>query len=384
MEQTQDRFCILAHSGLCIESSGRFKPCCNYSTWLDSRDAYNTEPSELSRHPEFKLIRRQLSQGLAHKGCQRCWDDEANGLTSLRQSSNEKYREQYESLEPQIRIGDLGFGNTCNAACTTCESSSSQMWSELDQHLQSHPGNKYQRDPHKPIKRKLNWSISSLGRLMHLYHGQNEVLASPDFLPFLEQLERVSSLGEKTILISTNGSIWPPQKVLDLLKRFKSCHIQISIDALGAENDYIRYPLKWSTVETVTRRWIDFTQAKNMKISMRTTVSIYNILSLGDLRDWWNQCSGHQRMSLGFCWFPHYLSASVFAGTLSEQLKRVSNEFPEVAKLMHNPTDDQALAELFWSFTNTVDEFRGLSFRETFPTLFGLLSKSQKGALCTI
>lgn len=374
-----NQYCVLAHSGICIEGTGRFKPCCKYESWIDSQNAYQTNPEQLINHPVFLKIRDELSQGIQHKGCQRCWDDESNGLKSLRQSSNEKYQKLYENTEPKVRIGDFGFGNTCNAACITCESSSSHLWSNLDEHLSGVEHNKFHRLHFKPIKNTLNWDEEALNDLDHLIHGQNEVLASADFLKFLEDFSQKSELNQKTILISTNGSIWPRPEILSILESFKNCHIQISIDSLGVENDYIRYPLKWSQVEAITKQWVEWATPRKIKVTMRATVSIFNVLSLPRLKSWWDELSQGRRMSVGFCWFPQYLNPQIFGKTLFHKIEEIQKEIPELKKLTHNVSDDLKMQKLFWDFINEVDHFRKLSFRQTFPDLYKILMHDEGG-----
>jgi hypothetical protein len=51
------------------------------------------------------------------------------------------------------------------------------------------------------------------------------------------------------LVLSTNMTFFPSEKLRENLGRFKEVDIGCSIDAVGERNDYIRFPSKWRAVE---------------------------------------------------------------------------------------------------------------------------------------
>jgi hypothetical protein len=368
-------FCALAFGGLCLEAGGRSKPCCKYSKWDNSLNATQVSLTELLRSPQQEELRRDLLEGIKHQGCQRCWDDEKNGIKSLRQQSNEKFNSFIDPDDLKVRVLDFGFGNTCNAACIMCESSSSSLWSEEDIELYQIGNNKFDRNPFPITNDKFDWNSQELKDLKHIIHAQNEVLAAKEFPLFLKTLDDVSNLSEKTMLISTNGSIWPTDRVLKQLSQLKNLHVQISVDAFGDKNDYIRFPLKWKQIVETTQKWVDFCEDNNFTLTARCTISILNCIYLEELLDWWQKTTNNRRLSFGYSWYPHYLSPKLFSDILMPELSKSFKRIPELKKVLGQssqpiPKDKQ----LFFEYIGWMDKKRKLSFSKTFPELYSIIS----------
>lgn len=368
-------FCVLPFVGLCIEAGGRFKPCCKYQSWDSSLDATQANLTQLMESQSFEKIRQEMLNGKKHEGCRRCWQDEEAGITSFRQSSNEQHKDLLDGFTPTAKVIDFGFGNTCNAACITCESSSSRKWSEEDKMLTEVESNKFQRLYFPPVEDQFHWSLEDYKNIKQITHTQNEVFASSEFPKFLENLQKNSNLSEKSILISTNASIWPDEKVLEQLKEFKKCQIQLSIDGLNEHNEYIRYPLKWEKVSSIVEKWVDFSDKTKIQLTARCTVSIYNVLYLKKLSDWWREISQGRNMSFGYCWYPSYLNPSIFFDKLWPHLKDQVDQFPILRKVEKPIKDIEKEKSLFWDFTERMDSNRKLKFKSTFRELNEIIGK---------
>ena len=84
---------------------------------------------------------------------------------------------------------------------------------------------------------------------------------------------------------STNCTIPISSKTLSLWKHFKFVDVQLSIDAVEEQNDYIRYPSKWETI-TKFIDFIDKETPENIGGGIFSTVSITNVYYLPELMDW--------------------------------------------------------------------------------------------------
>ncbi|MCJ8277121.1 MAG: twitch domain-containing radical SAM protein [Bdellovibrionales bacterium] len=361
-------FCVLPFIGTCIEAGGRYKPCCKYQSWQSDKDAREVSLEELAQSPVYQKIRKDMLSDEFHSGCQRCWDDEKAGIPSLRIQSNEEHGALYTE-DAKIKVVDFGFGNTCNAACIMCESSSSVKWTKFDEELSKIEGNPFSRKSYPKTLDQFNWSDEDLKSIEHIINAQNEVFASTEFKNFLVKIDETSDIEKKSIMISTNGSIWPDETIIEKLKRFKKCQIQISIDGLEGVNEYIRHPLKWDIVESLTKKWIALSEESNIKVTARCTISVYNMFNIIELKKWWDEVSLGRNMSFGHTWFPHYLSPLVFKNEAENEWEKQVKDIPAFKKLLNTKKNYQDLKPLFWDFTEKMDKMRETNMAQQLPEL---------------
>jgi MoaA/NifB/PqqE/SkfB family radical SAM enzyme len=85
-----------------------------------------------------------------------------------------------------------------------------------------------------------------------------------------------------TLMLSTNGTILPDETWTKIFKKFKRTKVNVSIDAYGDDNHYIRYPADWKRI----LKTIDYLQTHGIKFIITTVVSNLNILLLDKLMKW--------------------------------------------------------------------------------------------------
>ena len=85
-----------------------------------------------------------------------------------------------------------------------------------------------------------------------------------------------------TLKIQTNGTIFPDDIWINIFKKFKNTKVNISVDAYGNDNHYIRHPSQWEDIcET-----LNFFKDNNIKFIINTVLSNLNLLVLPKLLDW--------------------------------------------------------------------------------------------------
>ena len=85
-----------------------------------------------------------------------------------------------------------------------------------------------------------------------------------------------------TLKIQTNGTILPDPAWTNIFKKFKNTKINVSIDAYGDDNTYVRYPSDWQKI----LKTIEYLKEQNIKFIINTVVSNINILVLDKLLAW--------------------------------------------------------------------------------------------------
>ena len=127
----QDNFCVMPFVHAFV-TPDLISPCCAYTKpiKLNSKQQYWTSA-------QLKTIQQNMMDNVRDDGCGICWKKEDRGYSSLRQHSNEIYKDLIEKsksnkIADQPYYLDLRLGNLCNLKCRMCISEwSSQIAGEI-------------------------------------------------------------------------------------------------------------------------------------------------------------------------------------------------------------------------------------------------------------
>lgn len=244
--------------------------------------------------------------------CQRCISDEESGVNSRRQIENNKNMFSIHdalqltnsdgSLNSQItKTLDLRFGNTCNLSCRMCSPAASSGWyseyyetrfkrfTDGDEKHELIRNSKNQVHLKKDIYGWVNdskvWDdlILNIRDIRELHFSGGEPFLIIEHYKLLEQIIESGRADQVSLDYNSNITILP-KRLLELWKSFKSVSIGASVDAIGALNNYIRYPSDFSIIE----KHLDQLDAsdRNIHVWLSTTVQALNIFALTDLYKW--------------------------------------------------------------------------------------------------
>jgi len=385
-------FCPLPWVFLAVRNNGDFRVCCQAKVsgtsgllrQTDGRpaNAGQDTPREARNLPLMKEIRRQMLQGERPPSCVRCQREEESGLRSRRMFENEHWSSAI-SLESAREVTaddgtidpvalpvlsyDLRFGNKCNLKCRMCGPEDSDAWvkdyaSLWGQPFSGDPGfNWFERG--EPFWSELS---QNLQHVRHLHIVGGEPLMLKKHYQLLEEIVAQGHSGHITLEYDTNLTILP-DRILELWKHFQLVRVGVSLDGVGALNEYIRHPSRWSEIEKNLHR---LDQAPgNINAWISTTVQIYNIFSLPELVTWRMQ-SRFQRLNRSRrkplisshpLHRPYYFNLQALPERLkrqaTEKLRQYKNEFPAIAAAYPHPNVslselELALDRLFEGYIN--------------------------------
>ena len=205
-----------------------FRPCCMFND-------YNVEHTSVQDYLDSDLLKKTQTQMYSSLpgACSSCVRQEAQGQTSLRQHYNNKFKD----LNGIAQLETFP-SNVCNLRCFMCsESFSTSLAAE---------------------RKQLGWLDS--------YHEIDNAGATMDAILDLPNLSIVSFIGGEFFLakrnveilelvaqrklgirLVTNATILLPQHIA-VLKRIKDIQLQISIDGINENYEFMRYPGKWADV----------------------------------------------------------------------------------------------------------------------------------------
>jgi sulfatase maturation enzyme AslB (radical SAM superfamily) len=290
--------------------------------------------------------------------CSKCWDLENKGLVSDRIIKNNAFDfyadKQIDFIEQDCRSGNyspqiikLYTSNLCNSACVTCGPSASSSWQSLKripivkQEIPDHRLNSIEWDRIK--------MLSFVGG-EPLYEKKN-----------LKILEKVANVGNTNCFISivTNGSVGLTNSQQELFKKFKNLNICISIDGIGKQFEYIRYPQKWDTVSANIQQYREM----NISLSVSFTISNLNILYYDSITNWFR--SQNLDYNHNVVTFPSYFNIEVLPPNIKKNLP-----------LIIDPNNFNK--KLFAKFIKEIeeqDQIKGINIRDYLPELSKVIDK---------
>jgi sulfatase maturation enzyme AslB (radical SAM superfamily) len=265
-------FCPHAWNTLSV-IPGQFAPCC----WFMFHWEIPEGETDLLNSPQLAELRRKMLAGEKIPQCRQCDKNEELGIESKRQNAIKKFG----SSVPEIKLKelDVAFDNICNLKCRGCTSSNSHLWKKDEELI-------YGKSIAK-TKYIENDLIFDLTEIEAIEISGGEPLLSPRFKPFFNKIR--DTLETKSLSIVTNGTILLEDDVIQDLKRCKFFGLAISIDGLKDTHNYFRSGNVYDTIiKNLDTYYKEFSECKNVKLEIITTVNIYNLHELNEMKKQFN------------------------------------------------------------------------------------------------
>ena len=142
-----DNFCVMPFIHAFVTSNA-IGPCCAYIKNPNLNSVKTYWKSE-----QLKNIQQNMLNNVRDNGCEICWKKEDRGFSSLRQHSNQIYKEHIDNIKNNLEIKnpfylDLRLGNLCNLKCRMCVSDWS---SQIAEEILSNPNEDWDDRPSQKI-----------------------------------------------------------------------------------------------------------------------------------------------------------------------------------------------------------------------------------------
>ena len=289
--------CVLPWTHLFVDPVGTLTTCCvgdpHPSTDASGVTIRAGQRDAILRHWRSKRmrgVRADLASGQRSEVCSVCWRVEDTGGWSYRHGAAnmrfEAYDDTTDDPPPRIQFVDLRLGNFCNLKCRMCIPYSSNRLI---------PEYKDIQDADEDFWDKLanmSWFNSEMFwqdllqyaphfRRVHLAGGEPMVIAKA-----WNFLRRLSELGFSQNIELTYNTNWTviPKWTGEVWRTFKAVDLFISMDGVGAVNEFIRHPLKWDVfcenLASVEQR---HEELNIRRASIHTTAQVYNVMRLPEL-----------------------------------------------------------------------------------------------------
>ena len=323
-------FCNKPFNHNYIHPNGKYRLCCTTIQDLPTDNNYNL--FDASKHSlqdywnsnRMKEVRRKMIAGEKIRDCERCYEQEEQGIRSLRDTQG---MDEFIAitkpdgfLKRPATDMQLQLGNICNLKCKMC----SQMYSHMHGMETKQIG---EQDPDwlnwvkkqganvnnwtnelgvreewykdKELKMKMYEHISDNIEKLTIIGGEPTLI--PEFYEIFDYCDKNNTLQDKIVVIVTNLTNTNP-KITKWLPKLKEWHIWASVDGLGERTEYIRYPSNWQKI-LASLEFYKKNIGTNGGITLSPAVQLLNIDQLDDIIKWWiDWCGGELNDQYNFTW----------------------------------------------------------------------------------
>ena len=380
-------FCMLPWIHLHGWPTGEAFLCCMSNTPVGNLRTNTME--EIWNNDNLKQVRKNMLADKSCSECKRCYDDEKNGLFSMRNSSNKHFGHHVkeatdENADFKIRYWDVRFSNICNFKCRYCGPNFSSNWWEDKAALYGSVG--HEKFLHAGKNKEDIWEqmVPHLPYIEQIYFAGGEPLLMEEHYRLLKWLVENGRTNVR-LIYNTNFSelTFKKQNVLDWWKQFDSVSVGASLDATGKRAEYMRKGTIWPEIETNRKQMIEV--CPNVDFYISATVNIFNAMHITDFhKDWAHQgLIKAQDFNINILHGPEYYRADVLPQHYKEEaivkientidwlndkdhLTRATNGYKGLINFL-NATDNSKLLPKFFEVTDQLDNLRKEKFEDVFP-----------------
>jgi len=274
-----------------IDTNGDSRPCCLMEG--EALRLYNINDAEkwdFFNDKNYLEARKSFLNGIQHKPCQRCWETEALGVTSLRQLALNKYKKHIPKIlkersiiqKSPIRF-DVRLSDKCNLECKMCCPSNSSRITQLIEKMKSKGINNSFSErlyPGESQAQFISKYLNATDSITECLFAGGEPFITPEFLEICDSLISQGRSNSIYLQILTNLTVLN-ETLLHKLTQFKSVELCCSIDSIEEEFEFQRWPAKWKTCKENLEQLIDFTKkVENIRVSLAPCISHLNLRSL--------------------------------------------------------------------------------------------------------
>jgi organic radical activating enzyme len=266
-----------------IRPNGNAQPCCRF------RPADFSKYKQLSNvNIDFRNsdswvnVRQKMLNGEKISECNQCYIEERSGLETPRTLKLPRRDADWPSTTniAKLEFLEIAFSNLCNLACVSCNSTYSSTWGTED----------YKRDKlsNKKVLIEHNNDLDNLDlsniRTVKIIGGE-PFMDQNRFIRLLEKLE----LSKINLLVSTNGTVLPNEKLKSLMDQCDELMLEVSLDGVGTVNEWYRWPTKMSKVEEVMNQYQDWWGiTPKFQLKIHSVINAYNIWNLNEFVQYMN------------------------------------------------------------------------------------------------
>jgi len=390
-------------------TQGVFKTCCCN---LDDKLFVPTPGLD-----PFAEIKQQQFEGQWPAACHQCqWEESHGGVSERVRSFLEMPQDRLQQFilkrsihEYELRIK---FSNFCNLSCRSCSPYESSTYAKTTNSTVNEQFEVDVSDSDEHWQFITEHILEKVGRVPHFFVHfiGGETLVQPGMRKLLTWLIEQGLAPKVNLRLTTALTVNPSDELLNMLSQFNSVDMLLSIDGVGDNYSYIRWPARFDKIKTNLDNLVAYkatlTVSKGRKImkplwkcAVSPVFSLNNIMYIDDWLEYW--CSWYEQKGFVFHTFvAHLVPQTVhldlqalpvrYRSQLIELLTnckshRIFSQYPDQMRGVYNflnssidelntLPDDQELWQRFLKHTAYFDQKTKMKFAIFNKRLYSLLN----------
>jgi hypothetical protein len=359
-----NKFCKYLSNQARIEY-GKLRPCCWFTNTINIT---NKDSATIYQQFLYSITDFESAKG----NCRECEQREVKGLYSPRLESFERRMFNDTDKDGEIKNLEIQIDRDCNGACLICGPWNSTTWEKYEHKIKNIPIKNVPDST--PIT---NGYIQQITDAINFDRVENILMLGGEPLrtdSHLLLLKKIKNPELTTVQYTTNGSYRPTKEMIEVWSKFKEIYLTVSIDGIGEQFNYLRWPLQWNQVEDNIRSVLDL-KGTNIVISQFSyTTTPLSLYYHNTYVDWAQE----------FFKDTHVTADRMFAkpwqprGQTEMALSAIPPELADVIQSKYGP--DHSVTKLletynpaknieFKNYINYHDEHRGTDWRTVFPEM---------------
>jgi len=339
-------YCIYPFASASLQADNTVLPC---GQFMKSSLFKKVIPiNEVRTGPVMEEMRRKMLNGELVEGCQ-CYAEEAAGMGSMRQDGIARFGFQ---TDLKLRKLELVFDNVCNIKCRSCGSVNSHLWYEDELALYG------ETLLDKKYSKNTLYTDLDLTYLEEIEVLGGEPTVSPGTADFFKMIREQDRARQLRIQLSTNGVEQASGDLLDAMLNCRYLHLNVSVDAFGSFNEYVRGGAKFEAIDNSLQFYNTLYEKRPVgttNIVVHTVVSIYNANKLDLLENWVREHFPNFQLSYQVAQFPVFLSIKNTPQSYKDAVRKyITNQ--EIINYLDSPGEDYFAH--FINFTEQLDSIR--------------------------
>lgn len=383
--KNSDTFCMLPWIHLCVRPDESLKPCCRYQAKDDpvnvNLDALKANGISEMNNDYLKNLRQDMLDGVKRPECTKCFVQEQNNeLTdraSLRRFLNWRFssylKDNYTNEFDSVRYIEMSLDNICNLQCKMCDSKFSSKLQLRDKFLEE--------DVFKKLEPSFDkFDSVDLSNLVYIKLLGGEPFISPNFIKFLDYIEKRADPSKIKLEIATNGTTIPNKKIIDKLNKYEMLYINVSLDAYDKANDYQRYGSDYKQTYNNAKTYEKILD--NIHVSFHCAVSLLTANKLSDSLNFLIE-ENKYHVSVDFVRYPRYLSLLYAPQSYVDWILEKNSNNNTASKLVNTFVKSGKYNEKHWLeflyTTKKLDGFYNTRIKDYNPELVAYLEGNGYG-----
>jgi molybdenum cofactor biosynthesis enzyme MoaA len=320
------------------EQGMRAIPCCN---WREETNEFGTPFGQL-----FQDIKQDVQQDKINSQCHVCSHSEKyNSVSERMRDSIDQIDDNFNfSTDVDYHRITIKFSNLCNLACRIC---SPEFSSLLAQITQQKADAQFVTDITEdstvwPTVQQYVIDVLNKYRFVEINLTGGESMIQPGLDKFMTFLNSLDHDFSQVIISLTTNCTSLNQHIIDAIPKFKKVSLNFSIDSVGNNYHYVRWPARFEKIQRVLDQAVDLQKNNPGKfdLNINLVIGVSNVFYIDDIAEYWHRWeldnSLDPKLAIMYLHSPEHQAVETIPKRYRKEVKARCQAALQIAQLSEN------------------------------------------------